>query len=649
MSEKTKIVAALGEGALSLPGMVNAALAANDRVKYRFALLQAARSRAEHPDAPQPDLARERLASGVADAELDQVVEAATREARGYRIPHAERIFVDIQTDIREMLSPLATVSEQEDYAEARPMAARLDRLLAGLEAPADDLVTGGALTLATSGDREAGDSLHLLVMDAHKLLNRLQAGIASETLDGAAVYGLEGKDRQLVLAFMRGVHRTAPLKFDHPGLGTTATRSGETLLIQNDIGTTDAHVLVVHVNRLTVSITYTDVHLQRLLYFQSLFERYDVLWEDARSRKAGDMEGGIFHLCLGNFTALSQSQLEEFMAFLGSRLVYLIDWNRARKRLRQFLRKDDAIGLLKWAADQDYGHMAFLRCGGEQMLFDAMEFVVRGNYKYGEQLHDMLGENRAMEYMKFVLKTCTESLLANRPFELVHDEVRAELFNYFRSAEQGLLDIVTEHAAFVVEIANGLRDAWLAAHLPDAPDLFARKSQDARLWEHKADELVNRARIAVKRSNTGQFYQQVVEMADDIADDLEEAAFHLTLLPRNPTGDEYYAPLMNLIELALSGAQEYLKALESSRYVRRSGAREDMQDFLEAVHRIVVVEQDSDEAQRRVEQVLVSSCQDCKEMYVLSETARDLEQATDSLLHTALSLRDQILARIMA
>ena len=52
----------------------------------------------------------------------------------------------------------------------------------------------------------------------------------------------------------MAGLNRTAPLKFDHPGLATTATRAGVRLVIQNDIGMTDAHVIVLHVEGLTVS-----------------------------------------------------------------------------------------------------------------------------------------------------------------------------------------------------------------------------------------------------------------------------------------------------------------------------------------------------------------------------------------------------------
>jgi hypothetical protein len=139
-----------------------------------------------------------------------------------------------------------------------------------------------------TRADRHRGDSLHLLVMDLHKELNVLQAALATESVEGAMTYGLADDDRELVAAFMQGVRRTAPLKFDHPGLGTTAARSGGVLVIQNDIGTTDAHVLVIRVDNLTVTTLYSDVHLQRLNFFASLFARWKVRWDDIVSRHDG-------------------------------------------------------------------------------------------------------------------------------------------------------------------------------------------------------------------------------------------------------------------------------------------------------------------------------------------------------------------------
>ena len=86
----------------------------------------------------------------------------------------------------------------------------------------------------------------------------------------------------------MAGVNATAPLKFDHPGLGTTATRAGDRLVIQNDIGTTDAHVLVLHVVGLTLTVMYTDIHAARLRFFQSLLEPMGFQW-NARPVCAND------------------------------------------------------------------------------------------------------------------------------------------------------------------------------------------------------------------------------------------------------------------------------------------------------------------------------------------------------------------------
>ena len=152
------------------------------------------------------------------------------------------------------------------------------------MPATKDDLID----PVATSAMMQAGhgktDSLHRLVMDLHKQLNALQGEMAEETLDGAAAYGLEQIDRPLVAAFMAGLNRTAQLKFAHPGLATTATRAGGRLVIQNDIGTTDAHVIVIHVKDLTVSVTYTDVHPERLAFFQEMLKPRGVTWEQQRT-----------------------------------------------------------------------------------------------------------------------------------------------------------------------------------------------------------------------------------------------------------------------------------------------------------------------------------------------------------------------------
>jgi len=50
---KSQILAAIGESELQPLTLLNSALAANDRIKYAFSLLQMAAAHAEHPDRPR--------------------------------------------------------------------------------------------------------------------------------------------------------------------------------------------------------------------------------------------------------------------------------------------------------------------------------------------------------------------------------------------------------------------------------------------------------------------------------------------------------------------------------------------------------------------------------------------------------------------
>ena len=149
------------------------------------------------------------------------------------------------------------------------------------------------------------GDSLHRLVMDLHKDLNRLSAAHAEEVLAGAHVFGLLPEDRPAVEAFMRGVEMTRKLKFDHPGLAATATRAGNRLTIQNDIGETDAHVVVIAVEPDAVVITYTDVHRVRAKFFTGLLRDFPVQWSGLDRKSAEGLgDGGVFYLVTGRYAA---------------------------------------------------------------------------------------------------------------------------------------------------------------------------------------------------------------------------------------------------------------------------------------------------------------------------------------------------------
>ncbi|MCM2359483.1 MAG: hypothetical protein NDI77_15135 [Geobacteraceae bacterium] len=645
MSEKARIVAALGERRLLLPYLLNEALAANERAKYRLTLLQTAKAHADFPDKPFSDLRTERLACGISDASYDDMVaESAGRRADSYAMPHLAELCSALRDDMMAMLAPF----EASQKAEAELFRRRLQELSSRSWQEEDGTISGTTIAGLTSGDQGRGDSLHLLIMAMHKALNTLQGKIATESVDGALAYGLQGDDRSLVAAFMKGVNRTRPLKFDHPGLGTTATRSGARLIVQNDIGTTDAHVLVIYVEEKRVTVTCTDIHLPRLIFFQGMLADWDVAWGEVHSRTDRAFEGGVYHLSVGTYTGRTKADLKAYLTWLGSRLVFQIDWNRARKRLQALVPREDALSLLSWAAENEVGHMAFLKAGGERMIFDALQFVAGGSLTYGVTLAELLGREAAVSYLRFILNACARGLLDKRPLALIHDEARVELYKYYHSAQQNLLDLASNHAALAVEIATSIRDGLLASSRPGTSPRFERIGQRAKEWERKADELVIRARELARQSEQADAVRLLLETADDITDELEEAAFHLTMLKPECLTEEIRLPLATLARLLVEGSREYLKAIESARGVRRDGSPDDMHDFLESIHRIVAIEQQSDTAERAVRKALVAASEDYRQAFVIAESAKKLESAADALMHTGMTLRDQILGRIM-
>jgi CHAD domain-containing protein/uncharacterized protein Yka (UPF0111/DUF47 family) len=645
---KSRIVGELGEQELLLPNLVNEGLAANDRAKYLMTLLQTAREHANHSELAINNLSQERLASGIDDSSLDQVVGQSRVEAPGnYRVPGGASIHNRLVEEIRHMISPTKSVAAT--YTGEQPASAygqRLEELVAEAPSFPDDQIPGDYIDRLTSVKRDGHDSLHLLVMDLHKELNRLQHHIAGDSIDGAYVYGLRDSDRPLVAAFMAGVNQTRTLKFDHPGLGTTATRAGAKLVIQNDIGTTDAHVLVIHVEGLKVILTCTDIHIERLVFFQNLFTRFATTWGDTRSRRSSGLQDELFHLCIGTFAAKDASELTEYLRFLGSRLVFLIDWNRARKRLRKFARRRVCIEVLRWAAENNIGHMGFMMLGGDQLLFDAIEFAGHSFLPVGGQLADVLGSEMVTEFLKFTLKTATEGLLAGRSQFLIRDEIGAELRRHLATVQQGFLEIAAQHASLIVELAMASRDVLEPVTRGDAKFL-ERTAMQAKKWEHLADELVTKCRSARIRNSLAQRTPELLEQADDAADKLEEVIYLLTLLE----GEQSAAldgSLHDLADVVVQGAQEYLKCVETAGQLHRGSPREHVQDFLEAVDRTLTSEHHTDAAYRRA-QACVSTFQgDFKQLHFFTEVARNLEESVDALLHSAFILRNYILSDVL-
>jgi hypothetical protein len=472
--------------------------------------------------------------------------------------------------------------------------------------------------------------------MDLHWELNRLQATVSIELLDGAHVYGLTDVDRHLVRAFMTGVHETAPLKFDHPGLETTATRDGDHLSIQNDLGVSDAHIVVIHVTGLSVKMIYTDVHPARARFVRDLLESHHVVW----THETG---AGNFEMSIGTYDANDRSALEQFLAIVGSRLVFLIDWNRARKRLARFVRKSDAIELLKWAAENKVGHAGFLQAGDIKLVHTALTRATSTHVQYGARLDEILGREGANRFLMSVLQIASEGLRRGVSPRLLDDEIEAELLTYVQRSDRTLFGAVADHAMVLAGMAERIRRAIVQLKAHRSPSEIAHTAALMRAWKSDADTILERARRTMDTVEHATQLRRLLSKGDRAVRVLEEAAFTLTLVPEGIDGS--VAGLLDeLGDLASLAAREYVRCLEDARDLSRRSARPELEHFLVAVDRLATLEDRCDEAERAVRARMFHDGMDFRAVYVVSELTRQLDRATDSLVHSGLLVRDYVL-----
>ena len=644
---KTQILEAIGESDLNRSAQIQAALAANDRIKYYLSLLQLAVARAEHPELPAPLLAGERLASALDNRAISDLMTHSRREQGRYRLPGCGAIAGQIVADLHVMAAPvLAQANGRAAFAE------RLERLLAGFPTFQDDLADASVINDLTCAARGDADSLHQLVMDLHKALNVMQAELSEEQLDGASVYHIEDADRALIAAFMAGVNRTSPLKFNHPGLGTTAMRVGDQLIIQNDLGTTDAHVLVIHIEGMHVRFAHTDVHPERIDFLREMLKRYGVSWESQHAEPGGsELSGETFRLVTGSIEATERGELLNCLNFLGSRLVFLIDWNRARKELRGFLRGKDRIALLAWAAEMEIGHRGFLELSGAKLINRAIEETRDSAMHFGDRLCDVLGNEATMEFLRFVFRAATEGLRDHQSPGLIQDRVRAELQAHFSSEGKRLFQLASEHAAMIFEIATLLQEGLRSIRSGEHDGTCRVLAQRARAYEHSADQLVVESREAVRKRPEYKKLFNLLETADNAADELEEVAFLMDLLVASETGGEVLEELVALADLLLEAAQEWIKALSRASQVdqpKGMAAQEEVRDFLTAVDALFALEHRADDAERALTYAAVQKARDFRQLHIYSKMADSLEEASDALKWAGLMARDYLLGNVL-
>ena len=122
MPAKTQIVDFLGDKALVLPALLDAAIAGNERAKYVLSLLQMAASYAGHPqEGGAASLRTDREACGIEDATFDRSVGESVSDGDGnFHIPGAHRLAAVLDDAMNAMLAPLALLAG--DFERVRPL-----------------------------------------------------------------------------------------------------------------------------------------------------------------------------------------------------------------------------------------------------------------------------------------------------------------------------------------------------------------------------------------------------------------------------------------------------------------------------------------------------------------------------------------------
>ena len=358
--------------------------------------------------------------------------------------------------------------------------------------------------------------------------------------------------------------------------------------------------------------MTYTDVHSERLQFFQEMLKPRGVQWQNERAALLA--AGAPFYLATGTLNAADAKSCRAYLDFLGSRLVFLIDWNRARKQLRSFLRGADRLALLRWAAGEDIGHRGFLELGGAMLVNEAIEATAGTSMHFGDRLCDVLGDAETLEFLRFTFRAATEGLLAGQSQGFIRDRMHVALATHFTNEERQLLRMAADHAGLIFELANLVRDGLQGDAGGRRQARAARGALRARCGSARRGD----AR-AVRAGRTIEVFRTLLEAADDAADALEDAAF---LLDLDALEGKPLAAIAGLAELLVEASQEWIKA-SAMRADRPRRSREETEDFLAAIDRIAALEHQADDVERALTADAVRHARDFRQLQCSRRSAR--------------------------
>ena len=334
---------------------------------------------------------------------------------------------------------------------------------------------------------------------------------------------------------------------------------------------------------------------------------------------------------------AEDDAALEQGLEDVAARIVFVIDWNRARKRLQMFVNKATAVDLLERASSRGHGHMGWLMSGGEQLVYSTMEAVGSDAFRFGDRLDTVLGETGARQFLLELMRMCTALMLEQQPQAVIEDKARL-LMGRALAQHHLEFDLMAEHAAYCHALAQTVCDL-IAQGEEDSSQLVAR----IKRWEHRADGLVVQARQRAERQPRWKPVVQLLLQADDVADALEETAFLWTLVQLHPAPlpAAVQATVGKLADTTLAAIQDLVKAIEIGRLLDPELDSRDSDVFLETLWRMLRAERTCDELLREARRTIVITLHDQPAaMQLATELATTLEKASDALVATGYALR---------
>jgi uncharacterized protein Yka (UPF0111/DUF47 family) len=233
------------------------------------------------------------------------------------------------------------------------------------------------------------------------------------------------------------------------------------------------------------------------------------------------------------------------------------------------------------------------------------------------------------------------------RSRRLIGDEIKAELRGYFEKSRLTIFDIAARHAEIGFDLAMAF-GALLEDQARSAPtyNILAVRAAD---WEQRADQVLNEARDDIRKFGRGDALLSFFEYADDAVDEIEDAAALCGLVPTAPLEIVDIAALRELGDMVLAAAQELVKLVECAATISRSDVREDFDDFLTSIGRLIELEHGGDVSLRAIRANLFASSRDPRALFLVYLLAQALERATDAYAHAGQALRNYLLEEVLS